>query len=218
MRASLELRTSPIDGGRPGVPDSLPSMARRLPRTAVVVFAGTLALSAVAGYALSRLNDDDTVVVSESGVYDQPQSIATAPSLSGDRLPDVVLQDLAGNQVSSASLLGQPLVVNFWFSTCPPCTKELPEFAAVHAALGDTVRFVGVNHFDPAETAARFARDRGVNYELLLDGSSALVTELELPAFPATIFVAPDGTIVELHQGELDAAELTAAIEEFLLA
>ena len=37
------------------------------------------------------------------------------------------------------------MVVNLWYSTCPPCARELADFAAVEAEVGDDVRFVGVN-------------------------------------------------------------------------
>lgn len=194
-------------------------MARVGPRVAAAVLVGTLLASAAAGYAWSRLNDteaDDSARVSEPGVYEEPGAIATAPALAGAFLPDLELRTLSDEALDTAELLGRPLVMNFWFSTCEPCEKELPDFAAVHAELGDTVRFVGVNHFDPAGTAERFARDRGVRYELLLDPTAALVTELELANFPATLFVTADGRIAELHLGALDAAELRATIQEVL--
>ena len=54
------------------------------------------------------------------------------------------------------------MVVNLWYSTCPPCARELADFAAVDAEVGDDVRFVGVNPYDTATTMTRFAADRGV--------------------------------------------------------
>ena len=55
------------------------------------------------------------------------------------------------------------MVVNLWYSTCPPCARELADFAAVDAEVGDDVRFVGVNPYDTAPTMTRFAADRGVD-------------------------------------------------------
>ena len=44
--------------------------------------------------------------------------------------------DRDGNDVSSRSLLGdRPLVINFWFSTCIPCERELSDFAEVDAEV-----------------------------------------------------------------------------------
>ena len=58
------------------------------------------------------------------------------------------------------------MVVNLWYSTCPPCARELTYFAAVEAELGDDVRFVGVNPLDDVDEMQQFAADRGVDYEL----------------------------------------------------
>ena len=42
------------------------------------------------------------------------------------------------------------MVVNLWQSTCPPCARELPAFAAVDDEYGDRVRFVGIDDLDSA--------------------------------------------------------------------
>ena len=48
-----------------------------------------------------------------------------------DRLPVVELLGADGSTVELASD-GRPMVVNLWYSTCPPCARELVDFAAVH--------------------------------------------------------------------------------------
>ena len=115
----------------------------------------------------SAQSADDSVVIDTPGIYDEPGSIATAPQVTGDLLPTTELVDLDGQQLSSADLIGAPMVVNFWFKDCAPCAGELPAFAEVHAALGDQVRFVGIDPYDTAATAEDFARGKGVGYELL---------------------------------------------------
>ena len=60
------------------------------------------------------------------------------------------------------------MVVNLWYSNCPPCARELTYFAAVEADVGDDIRFVGVNPLDDVDEMRRFAAERGVDYELLM--------------------------------------------------
>jgi peroxiredoxin len=105
------------------------------------------------------------------------------------------------------------MVVNLWYSACPPCTRELADFAVVHAEVGDRVRFVGVDPLDSVDVMQRFASDRGVGYELLRDDGGAFVDALGVVNFPVTLFVAPDGEIVG-QGGEIDGDELRARIEE----
>ena len=90
------------------------------------------------------------------------------------------------------------MVVNLWYSTCPPCARELADFAAVDAELGDEVRFVGVNPYDTASTMTRFAADRGVDVRAAARSrASRWPTSSAIVAYPVTLFVDADGRIVE---------------------
>ena len=97
-----------------------------------------------------------------------------------------------------------------------PCKKELPGFAAVHAKLGDQVRFVGIDSLPPSDTEETFARDRGVQYELFYDPNGELTSAIGVAAFPQTLFIDASGTILE-QTGELTAEKLEDLIRTTLL-
>lgn len=181
--------------------------------------AAAVVVSIAGGWALSTLGDDadddiDTVVLEQPGTSQIP-SIGTNAVVRGEALPAVDLQTNDGAVLSTTELVGTPLVLNVWNSTCIPCKKELPAFAAVHAELGEQVRFVGINTLDVPEVNESFARDRGVRYELLRDVDGAFTDELGIVTQPVTLFVATDGTIVR-QTGVLDEAELRAYAAELL--
>jgi peroxiredoxin len=161
---------------------------------------------------------DDTPAVDGEFVLDQPGVFAEPTDdvnddVTGAALPDVDLLDQNGAVTSLDAYRGAPLVVNIWYSFCPPCQRELVDFAAVHAEIGDEVKFVGVDPFDPVDVMERFAGERGVTYDLLRDDTRELATELGIVAYPVTLFVGADGRVLR-QTGELDAAELRAAIGE----
>ena len=154
---------------------------------------------------------DDEVTLIEPGEYVEPGT-ATNPPIDRQALPDVVLTDAAGIVFDPAAD-ERPMVVNVWFSTCPPCARELVEFGELDRELGDQVRFVGVNPSDDADRMTEFAAARDVDYELYLDADGAFTDELGIVAFPVTLFVAPDGTIVE-QAGALTGRELRERLAE----
>jgi thiol-disulfide isomerase/thioredoxin len=139
--------------------------------------------------------------------------IAVNSDVTGDTLPSATVVTLDGTAVDTASLTGKPLVINIWFSTCVPCRKELPAFAAVSGDLKGVVDFVGINQFPASDTEEDFARDLGVTYPLFYDGDGRFITQLGVTRYPVTLFVLPDGTIAR-QTGELDEAELRATIDE----
>lgn len=193
-------------------------LRHRLASIAIVAAAGVAAVVAVL-VVLDRDAPavDGEFVLDEPGVYQQPLDDVNADA-SGERLPDVELSDATDAAVSLDRYRGSPLVVNFWFSRCAPCRRELRDFATVHAELGDVVQFVGIDPFDTVDAMLDFAGERGVTYDLLRDtgehsGDRLLVDELGLVGYPVTLFVDADGRILR-QSGEIDAAELRAAIAE----
>jgi peroxiredoxin len=180
-------------------------------------------ISLVGGYLVSRSDGSsgNATVGSNDVELDQPglqqdPTIGTNAVVAGATLPIVDLETNAGERISTADLIGQPMIINVWFSTCAPCKRELPVFASVHADLGDQIRFVGVNpSLDSPETNQSFAAERGVTYELLRDPDGAFVDTVGITAYPVTLFVRADGTIAR-QTGELDEATLRADAEELL--
>ncbi len=190
------------------------------PRLLVLSMLGALAISVPAGYAMYRITTPNVdAILDEPGIYDIPLD---DDALDGDTLdgigrplPDIELIDAADTAVRSGSLVGAPAVINVWFAACPPCERELPDFAEVHAEYADRVRFVGVNPFDDVERMTEFARQRGVAYELWRDPDSSFIDAVGVAAFPVTYFVDADGMIVR-EAGVLDAEQLRRRVEELL--
>lgn len=185
----------------------------------VTSLAVAVLISLIGGWALSQGDNglppvDDEIDLGSPTIAQLP-SISTNAQVTGDSLPDVTLEDSDGNPVSTADLIGQPLIINYWYSSCAPCKKELPDFATVHGELGDQIRFVGVNPLDTPEVNESFARERGVTYELLRDPADEFGSTIGVAAAPFTLFVAADGTIVR-QAGVLDAATLRTYAEELL--
>jgi thiol-disulfide isomerase/thioredoxin len=191
-------------------------------RTRLLV--SSLVVAAVAsvaiGWAIARSGNSDDAVVRIDGA-----GPTSAPSgggfpvnqvVKGTPLPAVDVLTLQGTKVATKSLLGTPLVINVWGSTCGPCKKELPDFAKVQQVYGKQVRFLGVDYLPPSDHEEQFARSKGVQYELLYDGTGQFIAKVGIAAFPVTLFVNAGGTIVQ-QTGQLDEAKLTALIKSELL-
>ena len=181
-----------------------------------------VAVAVIVTFVWTQRTDDDADTDVDATLQD-PQAVVTYPNdglgnddVQGDPFPEVVLVDRDDNEITTADLIGEPLVVNLWYSTCAPCAKELPDFAEVDAETDDA-RFVGVNTLDSVEVMERFAGERGVEYDLFRDEFAELADAIGATAMPITLFVTSDGTIVE-QTGPLDADELRTKIADLLAA
>ncbi len=193
-------------------------VSKRVPPLFIALLAGLAAVALVISIG-SNLGDNDQstdVVLDEPGEYQQPGIPTNAP-LAGTALENAVVIDMAGNELDTATLSdGRPMLINFWFSNCQPCKREMPALQQAWASYGDTVRFIGVNTQDSESITRSFASDVGVEYELVRDPDGRFVTANGIATFPTTLFVRADGTIVEQVAGEISIDDLTRALSELM--
>jgi thiol-disulfide isomerase/thioredoxin len=118
-----------------------------------------------------------------------------------------------GQNLAVAALRGQPLVLNFWATWCPPCVKEMPEldrFARQFNAKGGRVLGLAVDN----PTAVRdFLKRAPVSYAIGLAGFDGTDLSRRLGnssgALPFTAVFDHAGAVVQRKLGETSFDELT---------
>lgn len=130
---------------------------------------------------------------------------------------DFTATTLDGRTVRLSSLRGQPVVLNFWASWCPPCRAEAPDFERVHQAYRDKgVVILGVNTSDQTSKAQAFLTETGVSYPNLLDDRNQLATQFNATSLPTTIFIDREGHVVKRRLGAINAQQLATQIDDLL--
>lgn len=114
-----------------------------------------------------------------------------------------------GPKTTLSQLLGKPLVVNLWASTCTVCTTETPALESVARSLGGQVRFVGIDTADVSHAAGlAFVRRYKVTYRQLYDRGALVADGYGVPGLPVTVFVSAGGKVVGENVGALTATSL----------
>lgn len=175
--------------------------------------AGLIALTvgAVGGWALSRSSDGVDANLTTPGVVQDP-TIGTNADTQGQVFSFVRMTEIATGEESTPTLDGLPTVVNFWFSTCPPCRNEMPVLAAAAKKYEGKVTFIGIDPNDTVESASSFLADNGVTYRNWLDTMGDQLAEAKVGSMPTTFFLDRSGRIVDIHAGEISAADLEKQI------
>jgi thiol-disulfide isomerase/thioredoxin len=94
---------------------------------------------------------------------------AAAPGEIGSHLPAFDLKDLQGNEISSAELRGNVVLIDFWATWCGPCKKEMPGYQQLLDRYGRRGLVIIGFKFDTmadVEDPLKFARRMGVHYPL----------------------------------------------------
>lgn len=136
----------------------------------------------------------------------------------GTPAPDFTLESLDGKSVSLSSLRGKAVVVNFWATWCGPCKIETPWLVELQNQYGaQGLQIVGIAMDDSGkDEIARFAKDMGMNYPVLLGKEAVGEAYGGVPALPQSFFVGRDGKIVDKIMGIEGRAEIEDAIKKAL--
>jgi cytochrome c biogenesis protein CcmG, thiol:disulfide interchange protein DsbE len=124
--------------------------------------------------------------------------------------PQLKLTSLASNKpIDLAALRGKPVVVNFFFSDCPPCRKELPLFESTSRRTDVSV--VGVNS-EPAKLGRPFVAQLGLTFPVATDPASSVALRFGVQTFPATFFIDANGVVRSRRYGAISKSELEREI------
>jgi cytochrome oxidase Cu insertion factor (SCO1/SenC/PrrC family)/thiol-disulfide isomerase/thioredoxin len=114
-----------------------------------------------------------------------------------------------------ASLRGEPVVLNFWASSCADCRQELAAFAQ-EAEQNPKVHFVGIDVADPSTTAAAtLARQAGIGYPVVVDQSGQIASSYRITGLPTTVYLDPSGKVAVFHPGAMTAEQLRYTLGQF---
>lgn len=139
---------------------------------------------------------------------------ARAPDLGP--APDFTLSNLEGQGVTLSAVDAQHelVVLNFWFTTCPPCRAEIPELTAFAAAHPD-IPLYGVST-DVNLSPGRLKRESerlGIGYPVLHDQRADVARSYGVDVFPTTLIIR-DMQIVKAKVGGIDRAILEGMIAD----
>lgn len=126
--------------------------------------------------------------------------------------PAMVLASLNGEPVNLAGGHGAPTVINLWATWCPPCRREMPALAKAQDAHPD-VRFLFVNQGEGPAQVSDWLEETGLEIDnVLLDRAMAVPRHYGTVGLPVTLFLGPDGRLVEAHTGEIAPEQVSAGI------
>jgi peroxiredoxin len=143
-------------------------------------------------------------------------------SLGGKQAaPDVTYVNLKGEKISTESLRGKVVMVNFWATSCTTCVAEMPQMVETYDKYhGKGLEFVAVAmSYDQPNYVVNFAETRQLPFHVALDLQGKLAQAFgDVKLTPTTFVIDKDGNILKRYVGQPSFSELHSLLEKALAA
>ena len=185
-----------------GSNEAAPPSGRVWPRLAGLALAAVLVVALVAVLAYGMANR--TAPTGQSGA-----------TRVGKPAPTFAMDLYGGGELSYGPDLGEPVVLNFWASWCPPCREESPLLERTWKQYRDRgVLFVGVDTQDTEQDALAYIDEFGLTFPNGLDVDGEITVAYGVVGLPVTFFIGSDGVVKRRWVGALTESQLLPWVED----
>ncbi len=141
-------------------------------------------------------------------------STLTTAIEEGDTAPIFDLPSIYADHpgITTASLKGKTIYVDFWASWCAPCLTSLPLYNDMYHKYKDQgLEIVAINVDNPIEDGLDFLSDTPLDFLIPADPDGEAAELFEVIGMPTSYLIEPDGTVKLVHmgfrQGDIDIIE-----------
>ena len=128
----------------------------------------------------------------------EQQAYLKTRTFIGKDILNHTLETVGGKEVVLSQYKGKPMIINFWFTSCPPCIQEMPALNALKDKFKDKAVFLGVT-FNDAKQVDAFLKKHPFNYDIMVN-AKPFIKELEMERYPQTFFVDKKVLIVDIKE------------------
>lgn len=138
---------------------------------------------------------------------------------AGDEAPDFQLQQINENNeletIQLSDLKGKGVMLNFWGTWCEPCKVEMPYMQKLYPKYKEQgVEIVAVSLDATQLVVKRFIDEYGLTFPVPFDKSGEVKDLYKIGPIPSTLFINPQGEIVEVVEGALTLDRLESYLQD----
>lgn len=128
----------------------------------------------------------------------------------GEKLPTMSLNFVG----KTPDIKGQPLLLEFWATWCPPCRTSIPHLNEIYAKFKDRgLRVVGVTD-EPEMVIRKFQKENPMDYPVATDTGGRLSEKLGVTGIPTAFLINKSGDIVwQGHPMSMPEAEIEKILQ-----
>jgi cytochrome c biogenesis protein CcmG/thiol:disulfide interchange protein DsbE len=143
-------------------------------------------------------------------VSSDPHKDNNTSRLVSKRVPAFSVEGLDGQKITSESLAGKTVLVNFWNSWCLPCDQErdaLSAWYAQHKNDSDVV-LLGIVREDSKTAIRKDVKDNDIGWPVAFDPGAKAALDFGTRGQPETYAIGPDGVVAASKFGPVSVGVL----------
>ncbi|MCT1904700.1 TlpA family protein disulfide reductase [Oceanobacillus sojae] len=133
----------------------------------------------------------------------------------GDKAPDFKLETLEGETRQLSDFRGEPVMINFWATWCPPCRQEMPDMEQFYQEHDPVIFSVNLTNEElNTKQVNHFLQELELTFPVLLDKEGEVSTLYRIQPIPMTYMVDADGIIQFKSFGALSYKQMVKQFEQ----
>jgi thiol-disulfide isomerase/thioredoxin len=143
------------------------------------------------GFLLSGLSKEEQLKRAMAA----PKPVETTAFKTGKKFDSFSATDMNGKLFDTKELKGKVLVINFWFTTCPPCKAERPYLNRIvdDYRSDPNVVFISIA-LDQKEQLEPYLKEHEFKYAVIPDGRK-IAKSYDINGYPTQVIVDKEGKV-----------------------
>ena len=136
----------------------------------------------------------------------------------GSSLPTFEAESIEGVKINTELLKGKLTILNFWFTTCPPCIAEIPGFNSIVEKYGkDEINYISIAR-NNREEIKEFLNNHSWNFTHLANENDIIhkIFKIEF-GYPTTYLLNEDAQIIKSFSGGAVGEQAITQIQNKLI-
>lgn len=114
-------------------------------------------------------------------------------------ITDLLLTDISGKQYTSESMAGKMVFINFWFTKCAPCIKEMPDLNKLKQKYGDENVLYFAITYDKIDLVEKFLTREKLDFTVI-PNQQKTIDDFGINFFPTNVLLDQKGKVLFVNE------------------